>query len=101
MTLEAFLLERIAEDEAVALEMSGPEPGPTDPRPAAVRLINRLAPKMLAECEAKRRIVAALTTSHDAYGIGQGTAEHLLSLLALPYAEHADFRSEWMGEGTE
>lgn len=58
--------------------------------------------RVLAECEAKRRIVAR----HDAH-LGHEPTPHIvprlkwregcdtLRLLALPYADHPDFREEW------
>lgn len=50
--------------------------------------------RVLAECEAKRRIVErcsavdyAMPSTYLAHGI--------LGLLALPYADHPDYREEW------
>lgn len=94
-TLTGFLLARIAEDEAGA----------------------RMAPRewwstrLLAECEAKRRIVDLHRPSTDhgenfnPYCVGcweEGGEDGAPSFpcrtaryLALPYADHEDFREEW------
>lgn len=54
--------------------------------------------RVLAECEAKRRIVEW----HDCepehvWGCGACTHDRpcVLALLALPYADHPDYREEW------
>ena len=138
MTLTDFLLARIAEDEAVAgdvqgelqrlidrnVYLSGYVPNITDTGiyssedgsgdPAVL-----VAPaRVLAECEAKRRIV----TLHgpDEYWVDEVREEGqdigrdaqcklcgcgdcwpvdspcaTLKLLALPYADHANYREEW------
>jgi hypothetical protein len=86
-TLTDFLLARIAEDEAhcrMVLSRSGPwDAPPISPE------------RVLAECEAKRRIVQGV----GVYG-GRGSDEAMyhevvLSFLALPYADHPDYREEW------
>ena len=89
MTLTEFLTARIDEDEEMAnFGAYGPSPdraGWTRYSPAAMR--------MLAECEAKRRIVdryAYLYTHGDS-----GDMRWVLPLLALPYADHPDYRPEW------
>jgi len=53
--------------------------------------------RVLAEVEAKRRIVAGIADAdaEAAYIIGTFTAWDVLRLLALPYADHADYREEW------
>lgn len=105
LTLTDFLLQRIAEDEAevqnaLALHGSG----------TTWRLGHALDPaRMLAECEAKRRIVKGLTqdapTLHDGMRekVERGAVEWAWSVaregtlanLALPYADHPDYREEW------
>jgi hypothetical protein len=94
MTLTDFLLARIAEDEginrrivkAAGFAMFNGEP--VDPH----------ARRLLAECEAKRRIVE-LSWHHlgdEEYGWGMEEAKRqILTLLALPYADHPDYREEW------
>lgn len=48
--------------------------------------------RVLAECEAKRRIVARHDRD-DSTSFGQPC--QTLRLLALPYADHSDYRPEW------
>ena len=139
-TLTAFLLARIAEDEAVARSATQGSPsgdgyGPwresfDGDRPAVSvfgypgdRVIVRFdeytdqdhvirwqPERVLAECEAKRRIVDDRTYATEElrptdtpgrfdrvqvrvpYAIDD---EELLGLLALPYADHPDYRQEW------
>jgi hypothetical protein len=106
--LDEFLLARIAEDERLAAgappDAGSPQPdGHASPfDPARVR----------AECAAKRRIVLACrelrpdTRILGARSPGMGDyppAPHdqhqlaavTLALLALPYAEHREYRAEW------
>ena len=92
LTLTDFLLARIAEDEA-DLRLGGEYMDPFNP------------PRLLAECEAKRRIVEryarkvarserfpALTQDEaDARAVLRAT----LLDLAMPYADHEDFQEEW------
>jgi hypothetical protein len=118
-SLTAFLLARIAEDEAQARELI---PGRVDPENARWhteslamaslddrqrRYVAKWAPpRVLAECEAKRRIVdryrAQLDRERDpdesqlAAGICVNEYENwILPVLALPYVDHDDFRDEW------
>jgi hypothetical protein len=101
MTLTDFLLARIAEDETNLREM-------TNPREAAVRVEGASAPevrhfanpdRVLAECEAKRRIVEAHREWDDndwqSPAYFSAPMDLVLSLLALPYADHPDYREEW------
>ena len=103
--LADFLLARIADDEATAREFcavllsreleDGPEPfgfeaegGPADPV------------RVLADCEAKRRIVDAWQA--DASGpLGEWddyawyAIEWAMKCLALPYADHPEYNEVW------
>lgn len=139
--LVAFLLARIAEDEAVAREAAADraptwrqatDPGVVHDDPAggvvvdmdeafpeivvydegrpsiaeAAHIALHDPARVLAECEAKRRIVE---TYHDHLENGQsstgfhdcgddctgGAMIWTLRLLALPYAAHEGFREEW------
>lgn len=111
-TLAAFLLEQIAEDERVAREATaGPwverydtawGPGPNDmvirPDDAIgvedLRHVIRHDPaRVLADCEAKRRIVihAEMAGGHGA----QLALQHVLRFLALPYADRPGYDPEW------
>jgi hypothetical protein len=105
LTLSEFLLARIAEDEASATSLrSWAEPSFVELAEADVDgytvtdgsgLIVGTG-RVLAECEAKRRIVA----EHE----GEPSCETCylvdapcptLRLLALPYAGHEDYREGW------
>jgi Family of unknown function (DUF6221) len=118
MTLTEFLLARIAEDEAVAraaIEAGGA------PASASRIFTSLLRPtgtvevppdRVLAECAAKRAIVAtttataalvlALPDSTDQEFVVRAGARGALSafetacaLLALPYADHPDYDEAW------
>lgn len=58
--------------------------------------VEQMAREVLAEADAKRRIVE-LAESLDVPGWGDTYAEmqKVLRLIALPYAGHADYREEW------
>ena len=75
MTLAEFLIFRITDDEELA------RIGCDDLIPADCWRPERI----LAECEAKRRIVERWRELHP----------DVLRLLALPYADHADYQQEW------
>jgi len=134
MTLTEFLLARIAEDEAAAhalgkegmtqrLRDQSEEVaqlyGDPDPPEGDVKLADSLwfnaqdaadyadrfsAARVLAECEAKRRIVEEYTTAgrvaqehpivHEAYE-AEMAMEFVCKALALPDADHPDYREEW------
>ena len=95
--LATFLLARIAEREAEARHVA--QVGSCEPayRPAEV----------LAECEAKRGAIEAAWGDHlqieGEWGSCRGRAtleaanDHpaVVRYLALPYADHAEFRQEW------
>ena len=132
MTLTDFLLQRIAEDEAVAREAT---PGKwhaddtystvtAEPYTSAREAYDRASAavdcwvipesmdsrvgdhnlahiarhdpaRVLAECEAKRRIVErAGFLIDEPDGLGN-LCEGILMDLALPYADHEDYREEW------
>jgi hypothetical protein len=123
--LTEFLLARIAEDEAVATDTIGGEVWSASlvsvtfreagqvievVRDGSIQTHRHIAhwhpARVLAECEAKRRIVewAALAPEakdDDWFNLDDQTAGHYYGLidatriLALPYAHHPDFRAEW------
>lgn len=122
MTLTEFLLARIAEDEATARAVTFDVAIAEDRYSWASVDFNegtnaahgrRWAPeRVLAECEAKRKIVRqarlAIQTS-DAVAESEGDEinnngrkhgyaqafDVVLDLLALPYADHPQFQAEW------
>lgn len=122
MTLTEFLLARIAEDEAVAqdaakylrpgdyiditLSMYDQESGESHSK----RIRPWQPERVLAECEAKCRIVEQAeeaTADHEAVALDMSgddaksfhahsdPGETILRLLAQPYADHPDYRDEW------
>jgi hypothetical protein len=103
MTLAEFLLARITEDEDVAREAAAKRPTATGAAVKGVWLNSRYHLTAdpgfrLAECEAKRQIVAqSLAWDRDGGSASQGAkaTRVALRLLALPYADHPDYREEW------
>jgi hypothetical protein len=120
--LDEFLLARIAEDKrfaGTAAEASGGEEWSADelspglPEVRAAQHAARFDPaRVLAECSAKRRIVLACRESGPAVGFlgarPPGMADWplsphdqhqlaalVLAVLALPYADHPEYRQEW------
>lgn len=125
--LVAFLLARIEEDEGAAqaamsyadnagvwhaleydYEGIGVSSGPLDRQglmsvsvSEATALITRWPPgRVLAECEAKRRIIARCETAEREAGIagedaGPEVAEDVLRALAAPYSSHPDYQPGW------
>jgi hypothetical protein len=119
VTLTEFLLARIDEDERIARSFD------TDPvriyenrRGLPLNLdrgelrlkwyellqgrqYREARARVVAECQAKRRIVAVC--SEDLRELGEDVLEdgadrptwRVLTALALPYADHVDFREEW------
>lgn len=80
MTLIEFLLDRIADDEHF---------GTHD---------RHLAKRWDVECEAKRQILGLCryaTDSDDMSDNESAMGEAILALLALPHADHPDYREEW------
>ena len=122
MTLTEFLLARVAEDEAVARD-AGERRGLPYESPLYVvddnyrhDQVGIYPERVLAECEAKRRIVGIHELdpievySWGTTGGGCGLCDHscetggdtwghdpceTLKALALPYADHPDYRQEW------
>ena len=113
MTLVEFLRARIAEDEA-AVEphrdyMDGVELGAIESGEGFANC-SISAPRVLAECEAKRRIIEQCSnrladeggkgydwepTDWAWHGAMQDEALETLKILALPYVDHPDYRQEW------
>lgn len=104
MTLTEFLVARIAEDEAVAAdeqaELQAESFGSGGLQSGLVRVLVNGIPgtlidhsRVLAECQAKRRIIEGVyeTVMMGISGLGPIT----LRMLALPYADHPDYDSSW------
>ncbi len=89
-----FLLARIAEDEGdAAIEAVLRSDDPYWASGEASVWERRMTPaRVLVECEAKRGIVADVASG---YGPGSDVVPMPLALLALPYADHPDYRDEW------
>ena len=103
--LTGFLLARIAEDEEWAPTRhtllclrTGCETcifGDDEDTIAAERVCSCGYPaRVLAECEAKRRIVENHLRHEPGQG-GYGASRHAVRLLSAVYADHPDFREEW------
>ena len=119
--LDEFLLARIAEDKRIALDAAraaerehwSPGEPPASGEHFVADHVARLDPaRVLSECSATRRIVLACREAQpDMSFLGRrprGMADFplnpdgnhelaalTLALLALPYAEHHDYRAEW------
>ena len=93
MTLTEFVLARIAEDEEWA-RSEGVLRGFRDGAPGPARV--------LAECEAKRRIVARYGVCSQCYDEGNRIETRVLEwasrLIALPYVDNPEYRDEWRPE---
>ena len=122
MSLDEFLLARIAEDKRVAMAAAGPDgllewnpelvgEGPVGPG-SAEHVVRHDPARVLADCSARRRIVLACRDARPETafvgthppGLGDFPApvhgQHqlaalVLALLALPYADHRHYRPEW------
>jgi hypothetical protein len=105
--LAEFLLARIDEENSLAYaahqdaQTRGPitddlSAGPGDHR---VAHMFRWSPaRVLADCEAKRRIVEdylAQLNSHQSGWDARAPRDYSLRALSLPYADHVDYRDEW------
>lgn len=110
--LAEFLLARIAEDEALArsvVEAGDEAVGFSDaawavanlPEPACSHALRWAPVPVLAECEAKRRIVEE---HREQVEVGEGPdyvggvldgLESAIRALAAVHADHPDYREEW------
>ncbi len=116
MDLSEFLLARIAEDEAVAKSASMEVPQAREEGEVwgvwigrkwyqstayAVHATRYNPARVLAECEAKRRIVNEIAPeiADQLAGLSGGQILYrddvLLRLLAVPYADHPDYDEAW------
>jgi hypothetical protein len=87
--LTDFLLARIAEDEAVALRARD-NAGSFG---VGGHMVAWTPGRVLAECEAKRRIIERV--SEVKWTGSYAVRDVVLEILALPYADHPDYRPEW------
>lgn len=107
MTITDFLLARIAEDEARARDVRDPQ---LRHIVWSIEAGTTVEDHVLAECEAKRRIVEMGCFSDspesavdywldEGKGLtpspGLGAMIDVFRLLAFSYADHADYREEW------
>lgn len=105
MTITEFLLARIAEDEAAAREALSDRPWadriwPPEVHDDGVRnvAVAYSPPRVLAECAAKRAIVAAaeeMTGPPPMAYADYVRAVRILRALATVHADHPDYRQEW------
>jgi hypothetical protein len=93
MTLVEFLLARLDEEES-----AWSRGAPLVTRPDFARLSRH----MLADVEAKRRLIArAVHTDNMAdysdtlHMVAMEYEEQILPALALPYADHPEYQQEW------
>lgn len=99
--LAEFLLARVGEDETVARAARGS--GVHDDRPVVKEWIGLANPeRMLVWSDARRRIVALHQNASGAAqngaacsGCGHPEPCPTLRLMALPFADHPDYREEW------
>lgn len=103
-TLTEFLLARVAEDEAQARTEQILRNGFPYYSTEATAFERHLGPaRVLADCEAKRRIVAAFQLRDEQGRLrgGEVFGYHATGLavaircLAEAYADHPDYRAEW------
>jgi hypothetical protein len=108
-TLPEFLLARITEEQRHAEALAVTMASDSFTAPAELAMLGALVnpPRVLADCEAKRRIVtnatvyrerAAAETTESRRFIGEvmaETADDSLRALASIYADHPDCREEW------
>jgi hypothetical protein len=87
-----FLEARIAEDEAAVREQS---PGPPNEcgSESAAPLFGRA--RVLAECAAKRKILANVPLVADIPAQVGGTSTYVLMCLASVYSQHPDYQAGW------
>lgn len=90
MNLVEFLLARIAEDEAAADTTHYQYCGVNDDM-GPTKCDCGIPARLLAECDAKRRIIAIAAEVIDLADV----MLDVLKALALPYADHANYRVEW------
>ena len=101
-SLTEFLLARATDDEELARQYGDPGRLCSSLTWASDvgRPVLEVDPsRMVAECEAKRRVVAQYVEGVASYHIGPpGEVDRLtfvLRALALPYGDHPEYQPEW------
>jgi hypothetical protein len=79
MNITEFLLARITEDEIAAHDLMGEREGD----------------RTLAECAAKRAMLAKIPKASDEFDLLGGTSQYVLRALATVYSGHPDYDPEW------
>jgi len=110
MTLTEFLLARFMDDEERCVfapvgkyrmeRLDGREEKREADAQRMMDYVHRFQPDWVVDdIHAKRRIVDLAREARETDGAGYATADaymrDVLRLLALPYAEHPDYRDEW------
>lgn len=98
--LAEWLLEQITEDERVAHELDDYR---FDDDPYSSRInsngeyivVDFEAQRVLAECEAKRRIIGFLAGLRDSAGARRAPIDWATQCMALPYKDRPGYREEW------
>ncbi len=104
--LIAFLNARLDEDEATARPLSAggnwnvtingvPGWGLEGDRRMVEHMVRHDPARVLADVAAKRAIVAACAYNLEYEEYGHTLAERVLRALALPYADHEDYKPHW------
>lgn len=96
--LASWLLEQIADDERMALRMDESSMHGVEAGDEAAFMHFLDTDHIRAECDAKRRIIAELYDAEldaPALDIRKPVADHLLRLLALPYADRPGYDESW------
>jgi hypothetical protein len=98
LTLGGFLMQRIAEDEAWALELAEASPAAWMTLPVALLSLARFdSARVLAECEAKRRVVnRAIERGLARDEPPEGDQD--LRALAAVYAGHPSYSDSWRAD---
>src|SRR5690554_4080618 len=97
MTLVEFLLARIAEDGLIRRRILDRAGFAKVVSRGEVEYVDPHAERLLAECEAKRRIVEFLTTAVEEQDSADviSAYDDAVRALALPYADHPDYDEAW------
>ncbi len=102
--LSEFVLARATDDEELARQYG--DPGSLTSGLAWATDVNRRVlevdpSRLVAECEAKRRVAAEFADAVSNYEVNVGPEGEVARLafvlraLALPYADHPDYQPEW------